>query len=804
MKKKKHPKQLLCAAMALAMLLAVMPSYALADGEADEDILSTDDTVITDEDVFGETDAEEDDEYTGEADADEESADAGEAGTEEDAGADEAEDSDSSAEADDSEEPETDGADAEADTETSSDADEAEGSGVLAVSLRTDHGAYISGYTDGTFGPNDALTRAQVAQILYNLLEDQSAGSLPSAWSDVSSDDWYYTAVTVTSSLGFFDADGGSFGPDEEITRGEFVSIVTRLAETAEDIENPFPDVDAGDEYYDAILTAYSLGWITGMDDGTFSPDTALTRAQTVTIFNRILGRTADASVLAADDGLRSFSDVSADAWYYAAVMEAAIDHTADTEDGEEVWTSYTHTYTVTFYYGYVSTTQQVEAGELPDTDAIPTITAAGTTIARWMINGTNVIVDPYTTPITADTIYTAWYSPKLTTEHITYVSGYGDGTFGPDDSLTRAEACQMVYSLLSSQSQGTYYSYFADVTSDDWYYEAVTTLASLNLITATGGNYEPDEAISRGEFAEMISRLTALSHSSNSFSDVDEDSEYYYAILTVSEKGWITGMDDGTFSADTSLTRAQAVTILNRVTGRYGDSDAEYDMDDRYTFTDVTTDHWAFVSIMEAATDHEYTLSGTTETWSSYSHSTTATLNWEDSENVVEAATIILTYSSTYSGDYTQNYNVDYSTQAKEDYVNSKGYSSSTGYLIWVSRACQKVYIFEGSQYNWTLIKTFVCGTGKSSSQTPVGVTYITYKQKSGWTTSSYTVAPVVRFYPGTGYAFHSRLYYPNSSTLKDASIGYPCSHGCVRMLTQDVTYIYNYMPNNTTVVIY
>ena len=82
--------------------------------------------------------------------------------------------------------------------------------------------------------------------------------------------------------------------------------------------------------------------------------------------------------------------------------------------------------------------------------------------------------------------------------------------------------------------------------------------------------------------------------------------------------------------------------------------------------------------------------------------------------------------------------------------------------------------------------------------------MTYITYKQKSGWTTSSYTVAPVVRFYPGTGYAFHSRLYYPNSSTLKDASIGYPCSHGCVRMLTQDVTYIYNYMPNNTTVVIY
>jgi lipoprotein-anchoring transpeptidase ErfK/SrfK len=60
------------------------------------------------------------------------------------------------------------------------------------------------------------------------------------------------------------------------------------------------------------------------------------------------------------------------------------------------------------------------------------------------------------------------------------------------------------------------------------------------------------------------------------------------------------------------------------------------------------------------------------------------------------------------------------------------------------------------------------------------------------------------VRFYPGTGYAFHSRLYYPNGKTLKDSSIGWPVSAGCIRMLDADINYLYNYIPNGTAVLIY
>lgn len=146
---------------------------------------------------------------------------------------------------------------------------------------------------------------------------------------------------------------------------------------------------------------------------------------------------------------------------------------------------------------------------------------------------------------------------------------------------------------------------------------------------------------------------------------------------------------------------------------------------------------------------------------------------------------------------------NTDYTSEEKTVFVNAKGYSSKTPYLIWVSRSAQKVNIFEGSQNNWTLLHEFACATGAPGSPTPVGVTYVTYKQ-TNWTTESYTCRPIVRFYPNTGYAFHSRLYYPGTDRIKDASMGFPVSHGCVRMMDEGINWIYNNIPSKTTVVIY
>lgn len=161
---------------------------------------------------------------------------------------------------------------------------------------------------------------------------------------------------------------------------------------------------------------------------------------------------------------------------------------------------------------------------------------------------------------------------------------------------------------------------------------------------------------------------------------------------------------------------------------------------------------------------------------------------------------------NSSYAGDFTLQWaqENDYKDYEKELFVNAKGYSSKTGYLIWVSRAMQRVNIFEGTKEDWKLSYSCIVATGASHSQTPVGVYYTTYLNPTGWTTATYTCRPVVGFKTGSGYAFHSRLYYPNSTTLTDADIGMPISHGCVRMYDEDVWYIYNNIPLGTTVVVF
>ena len=134
---------------------------------------------------------------------------------------------------------------------------------------------------------------------------------------------------------------------------------------------------------------------------------------------------------------------------------------------------------------------------------------------------------------------------------------------------------------------------------------------------------------------------------------------------------------------------------------------------------------------------------------------------------------------------------------------MNAKGFESETEYLIWVSIKYQHCNIFRGSKGEWSLVRSCVVGTGGVGSDTPVGVWKTTYKQELGWTTYTYTVKPVVRFLGG-GYAFHSRLYAPNTTNVIEPDVGYPMSHGCVRMLDEDIWWVFENIPTRTTVVIF
>jgi len=179
---------------------------------------------------------------------------------------------------------------------------------------------------------------------------------------------------------------------------------------------------------------------------------------------------------------------------------------------------------------------------------------------------------------------------------------------------------------------------------------------------------------------------------------------------------------------------------------------------------------------------------------------------NTVDNSKQAEEDRVLNLVTLGYKGNYTLKWaqTHDYETFEKELWVNARDYTSATQYLLWVNLAMQRVNIFSGSEGNWSLIYSCIVGTGAPGRGTPVGVWKTTYKTIAGWTTDSYTVKPVVGFKENTGYAFHSRLYYPGTSTISDYSIGFPISHGCVRMYDDDILYIYKNIPLGSTVVVY
>jgi len=139
-----------------------------------------------------------------------------------------------------------------------------------------------------------------------------------------------------------------------------------------------------------------------------------------------------------------------------------------------------------------------------------------------------------------------------------------------------------------------------------------------------------------------------------------------------------------------------------------------------------------------------------------------------------------------------------DYTTETKENYVNSKKYSSKTKYLIWINGYTQRVNIFKGSKGKWDLIKTYKCGTGTAKARTQSGIYKVRHKEK-GWFYSTHCCRYVTHFAGRT--SFHTRPQKTNGR-LVDSTIGRPVSSGCIRMTNEGAKYIYKNIPRGTTVV--
>ena len=206
-----------------------------------------------------------------------------------------------------------------------------------------DHYSYLIGYSDGTVRPNGKITRAEVATIFFRLLDDDTRAkywSSENAFSDVSADKWYNNAVSTLSNMGVIGgyADG-MFRPDAPISRAEFAKIAVSFTQNnGSAVYNYFTDVKTTDWFAPYVTAAKDAGLIEGYSDGSFKPESKITRAEACAIVNRTLGRKPSKAHMKISDRI-DWPDVQTTDWFYEAIMEATNSHTCTMGDRVETWT---------------------------------------------------------------------------------------------------------------------------------------------------------------------------------------------------------------------------------------------------------------------------------------------------------------------------------------------------------------------------------------------------------------------------------------------------------------------------------
>lgn len=206
-----------------------------------------------------------------------------------------------------------------------------------------DHFAYIVGYPDKTVHPQSSITRAEVATIFFRLLTEETRtanATKTNKYADVSSDKWYNQAVSTLSAMGIIKGDSrGNFNPNAPITRAEFAAIAARFDKTEDVAAASFGDV-AMHWAKPEISVAANNGWINGYTDGTFHPDSKITRAEAMAMINRVLQRLPESKADLLDGMIQWSDNADTSKWYYLAVQEATNSHYYELKANQhEKWT---------------------------------------------------------------------------------------------------------------------------------------------------------------------------------------------------------------------------------------------------------------------------------------------------------------------------------------------------------------------------------------------------------------------------------------------------------------------------------
>lgn len=232
--------------------------------------------------------------------------------------------------------------------------------------------------------------------------------------------------------------------------------------------------------------------------------------------------------------------------------------------------------------------------------------------------------VDPTQTPIQADTTYTASSGIPLPESqesgggtastvnvpadsgHRPFMNAAPDGLFHPYDSVTRAEAARIIYSLLPDPPQPAARTY-PDLPAGAWYTRPMEALGALGfLVPDSGGAMRPVDPVTRAEFAKMLSYFLPAGQSGPTFSDVPALHWAHDAITAATARGLFGGYSDGTFRPDGRLSRAETAVVTGRLLGRTADLEAlKTNAASVCILPDVPASHWAYGAIMEAVVPH-------------------------------------------------------------------------------------------------------------------------------------------------------------------------------------------------------
>lgn len=195
--------------------------------------------------------------------------------------------------------------------------------------------------------------------------------------------------------------------------------------------------------------------------------------------------------------------------------------------------------------------------------------------------------------------------------DHVAYIMGYPDGTVQPKGEITRAEACTIFFRLLTESSRDYYFSKtndYTDVNAGDWFNNAISTLSNAGIVTGyNDGTFRPNQPITRGEMAKIIANFANLNKGTKSFTDLSGHWSKSYVELAAGN-GWIAGYPDGSFRPDQKITRAETVTMINRVLERVPAKELRLlSRSIMLTFPDNNPGDWYYIAIQEASNSHEY-----------------------------------------------------------------------------------------------------------------------------------------------------------------------------------------------------